>query len=227
MWDQCPFIRGWCIRCIQCDWRVGHGLLPAALATSGCGRPESAFPHQWFHSGKETGARTRPFSILAKNAGLDFSRQSAPRDSATRPWAQPRRTERWAGAWHYGILRSINQTKKSNGTVTEYSSLTARCQKDSAQREHVVSAPAAAPRWWIPACHCGAPTGKHNYNSLISTILSVAPRPREAQREAWIHHMLITAGRPPSPSLSPTARSRTKSAGNSFASRGKWTRENI
>lgn len=36
--------------------------------------------------------------------------------------------------------------------------------------------------WWISGCHCGSPTGKHNYNSLISSILSVPLCPREAQR---------------------------------------------
>lgn len=36
--------------------------------------------------------------------------------------------------------------------------------------------------WWISGCHCRSPTGKHNYNSLISSILSVALCPREAKR---------------------------------------------
>lgn len=36
--------------------------------------------------------------------------------------------------------------------------------------------------WWISGCRRCSPTGKHNYNSLISSILSVPLCPREARR---------------------------------------------
>lgn len=36
--------------------------------------------------------------------------------------------------------------------------------------------------WWISGCQHGIPTGKHNYNCLIFSILRAPLRPREAQR---------------------------------------------
>lgn len=63
--------------------------------------------------------------------------------------------------------------------------------------------------WWISGCHCGGPTGKHNYNSLISSILSVPLRPKEAQRRyGFVTHLLPQVTAPaqaalPSPTSSP------------------------
>lgn len=51
--------------------------------------------------------------------------------------------------------------------------------------------------WWISGCHCTNPTGKHNYNSLISSILNAPLCPREDQRWSGFITCLLTQVRPP------------------------------
>lgn len=148
--------------------------MPAAATVAARG---SAFPQQRLRCGKETGAKPRLFFTAAE---WDFSRLPARRDSPSYG-ALGGATARTR---HYGLSWPINQTttKKIKRHVDRIQLTNSGVPKDSAQLEHVVSAPAAALRWWISACHCGAPTGKHNYNSFISTILSIAPHPSEARR---------------------------------------------